>query len=519
MRIFPAIDLKEGKAVRLLQGRMEDVTVYGDNPLEIALGFKEQGAEYLHVVDLDGAFAGKPVNDEIIHQLIKSSGLKVQVGGGIRTLERIEELLSYGVERVVLGTVAVRNPQLVAEAVQRYGEAIVVGIDAKDGWVAVQGWAEKTEIRALELALKMKEMGVKHLVFTDIARDGMLQGANIESTAQLARESGLNVVASGGIATLEDIIQLQKVADEGVPIYGAIIGKALYTGAFTLAQALEIAKGDPNKAQAEKETNGENQTNGDNNTKEVKRIIPCLDVHEGRVVKGVNFVNIKDAGDPVELAALYDREGADELVLLDISASAEGRGTMVDVVKKVAPQISIPLIIGGGLRTIEDIQKVLEAGADKVSLNTSAVQNPQLIQESAKTFGSERIIAAIDARQKEPGSWEVYISGGKKATGKDVIAWAKEVEALGAGEILLTSMDRDGTKSGYDLELTRAVSRSVSIPVIASGGVGNLEHLADGLKIGEASAVLAASIFHYGEYSIAEAKDYLEKQGIAVNRR
>lgn len=192
---------------------------------------------------------------------------------------------------------------------------------------------------------------------------------------------------------------------------------------------------------------------------------------------------------------------------------------MVDVVKKVAPQISIPLIIGGGLRTIEDIQKVLEAGADKVSLNTSAVQNPQLIQESAKTFGSERIIAAIDARQKEPGSWEVYISGGKKATGKDVIAWAKEVEALGAGEILLTSMDRDGTKNGYDLELTRAVSRSVSIPVIASGGVGNLEHLADGLKIGEASAVLAASIFHYGEYSIAEAKDYLEKQGIAVNRR
>lgn len=498
MRIFPAIDLKEGKAVRLLQGRMEDATIYGDNPLEIALGFKEQGAEYLHVVDLDGAFAGEPVNDEIIRQLIRSSGLKVQVGGGIRTLERIEELLTYGVERVILGTVAVREPQLVEEAVRKFGEAIVVGIDAKDGLVAVQGWAEKTEVQALELALQMKEMGVRHLVFTDIARDGMLQGANIESTAQLARDSGLNVVASGGIAGLEDLVQLQKLAKQGVPIWGAIIGKALYTDAFTLSQALAVAE------------------RGSKETKEVKRIIPCLDVHEGRVVKGTNFVNLRDAGDPVELAALYDREGADELILLDISASSEGRETMVDVVNRVAKEISIPLIIGGGLRTIEDIQRVLEAGADKVSLNTSAVQNPQLIKESAEKFGRERIIVAIDARQKNPGSWEVYISGGKKATGKDVIEWAQEVEALGAGEILLTSMDRDGTKNGYDLELTRAVSRSVSIPVIASGGVGNLAHLADGLKLGEAGAVLAASIFHYGEYSIAEAKDYLEKQGIPV---
>ncbi len=512
MHIFPAIDLKEGKAVRLLQGRMEDATIYGDNPLEIARGFKEQGAEYLHVVDLDGAFAGEPVNDEIIRQLIRSSGLKVQVGGGIRTLERIQELLTYGVERVILGTVAVREPQLVAEAVRRFGEAIVVGIDAKDGLVAVQGWAEKTEVRALELALQMKEMGVRHLVFTDIARDGMLQGANIESTAQLARDSELNVVASGGVASLEDIIQLQKVAAEGVPIYGAIIGKALYTGAFTLAQALEVANGDTNNAKEENETKGKNKAKG------VKRIIPCLDVHEGRVVKGTNFVNLRDAGDPVELAALYDGEGADELVLLDISASVEGRETMVDVVSRVAKEISIPLIIGGGMRTIEDIRRVLQAGADKVSLNTSAVQNPQLIRESAEAFGSQSIIVAIDARQSDGGGWEVYISGGKKATGKDVIEWAQEVEALGAGEILLTSMDRDGTKNGYDLELTRAVSRSVSIPVIASGGVGNLEHLADGLKIGGASAVLAASIFHYGEYSIAEAKDYLEKQGIAVHR-
>lgn len=247
-----------------------------------------------------------------------------------------------------------------------------------------------------------------------------------------------------------------------------------------------------------------------------KRIIPCLDVHEGRVVKGTNFVNLRDAGDPVELAALYDREGADELVFLDISASAEGRETMVDVVRRTAEEVFIPFTIGGGLRSIDDIRRVLRAGADKVSLNTSAVQNPRLIQEGAYAFGSQCMVVAIDARSTEPGRWEVYIHGGRTATGKDVLEWATEVEDLGAGEILLTSMDRDGTKEGYDLELTRAVSRAVSLPVIASGGVGNLEHLAQGLSEGEADAALAASIFHYREYSIAEAKRYLEERKIPV---
>lgn len=249
-----------------------------------------------------------------------------------------------------------------------------------------------------------------------------------------------------------------------------------------------------------------------------KRIIPCLDVHEGRVVKGTNFVQLRDAGDPVELAALYDQEGADELIFLDISASAEGRETMVDVVRRTAEQVFIPFTIGGGLRTIEDIRRMLRAGADKVSLNTSAVQNPKLIQEGAYAFGSQCIVVAIDARSVAPGRWEVYIHGGRTATGKDVLEWASELEALGAGEILLTSMDRDGTKAGYDLELTRAVSRAVSLPVIASGGVGNLEHLAEGLSLGEADAVLAASIFHYREYSINEAKRYLEERGIPVRK-
>lgn len=247
-----------------------------------------------------------------------------------------------------------------------------------------------------------------------------------------------------------------------------------------------------------------------------KRIIPCLDVHDGRVVKGTNFVQLRDAGDPVELAALYDREGADELIFLDITASSDNRETMVEVVRRTAEQVFIPFTIGGGLRTSEDIRRMLRAGADKIALNTSAVQNPQLIQEGAHAFGSQCIVVAIDARSTGPGKWEVYIHGGRTATGKDVLAWAEEVEALGAGEILLTSMDRDGTKIGYELELTRAVSRAVSLPVIASGGVGTLEHLAEGLTAGEADAVLAASIFHYKEYSIAEAKRYLAQRGILV---
>lgn len=243
MLIFPAVDLKEGKVVRLLQGKMEAATVYADNPLEVARDFARQGAEYLHVVDLNGAFAGEPVNDRVIKEIIRAVPLKVQVGGGIRTLERIEELLELGVERVILGTVAVRNPELVAEAVRRYGERIVAGIDAKDGRVAVQGWAETTDISAAALALEMKKAGVRRVIYTDIARDGMLMGVNVESTAELARASGLAVIASGGIAGLDDLRRLQAQAKQGIGIEGAIVGKALYAGAFTLKEALTFMSG------------------------------------------------------------------------------------------------------------------------------------------------------------------------------------------------------------------------------------------------------------------------------------
>lgn len=246
-----------------------------------------------------------------------------------------------------------------------------------------------------------------------------------------------------------------------------------------------------------------------------KRIIPCLDVKAGRVVKGVKFVGLRDAGDPVEIARLYDREGADELCFLDITASHENREIILDVVGRTADEIFMPLTVGGGINKLEDIRKLLRAGADKVSINTGAVARPEFVREAAETFGSQCIVVAIDAKRAGNG-WEVFTHGGRKPTGIDAGNWAERMAGYGAGEILLTSMDRDGTKNGYDLELTKAISDRVSIPVIASGGVGNLEHIYQGLTTGGASAALAASIFHYREYTIAECKNYLGERGIVV---
>ncbi len=264
-----------------------------------------------------------------------------------------------------------------------------------------------------------------------------------------------------------------------------------------------------------------------------KRIIPCLDVKDGRVVKGVSFVNLRDAGDPVEVARVYDQEGADELCFLDITASHENRNTILDVVAKTAEQVFMPLTVGGGVRTLEDIRALLKAGSDKVGINTAAVGNPDFVRRAAERFGTQCIVVAIDAKRRQSSgeaagaeanprgpepSWEVFTHGGRRPTGLDAVAWARKMADLGAGEILLTSMDCDGTKDGFDLELTAAVSEAVSIPVIASGGAGTLDHLYDGLAIGKADAVLAASIFHYRTYTIHQAKQYLAGRGIAIRQ-
>ncbi len=246
------------------------------------------------------------------------------------------------------------------------------------------------------------------------------------------------------------------------------------------------------------------------------RVIPCLDVKDGRVVKGVNFVDLIDAGDPVEQARVYDREGADELTFLDITASHEGRDTLYDVVRRTAEQVFMPLTVGGGVRVVEDIRKLLLAGADKVSINTAAVDRPDLVREAAEKFGSQCIVVAIDAKQTGPDRWEVFTHGGRRPTGLDAVDWARRLTSLGAGEVLLTSMDRDGTRSGFDLPLTRAVADAVTVPVIASGGVGTLQHLVEGIRDGHASAVLAASIFHFGMFSIAETKASLAAANIPV---
>lgn len=250
-----------------------------------------------------------------------------------------------------------------------------------------------------------------------------------------------------------------------------------------------------------------------------KRIIPCLDVTNGRVVKGVNFVNLRDAGDPVEIAKRYDEQGADELTFLDITATSDNRDLILHIIEAVAAQVFIPLTVGGGVRAVEDVRRLLHAGADKVSINTAAVFNPQLVKDCSDRFGSQCIVVAIDAKQTIWGAapkWEIFTHGGRKSTGLDAVEWAKKMQELGAGEILLTSMDRDGAKIGFDLNLTRAIADAVSVPVIASGGVGNLQHLADGVKMGGADAVLAASIFHFGEYTVEQAKRFMQEQGIEV---
>lgn len=505
MIILPAIDLKDGKCVRLLKGDFATVHQVSEDPLKTAEEFRAAGAEWVHMVDLDGARDGVRKNGDIVQAVCEKSGLKVELGGGIRSMADLEAVFALGVSRGVIGSAAVTDPDFVAEAVKKYGDRVAVGIDTLDGKVKTAGWVEDSGLDYLEFAKKMEALGVRNIIFTDIATDGALSGPSLERLKALRETVSCRITASGGVSCLEDLIQL---AENGMD--GAIVGKAYYAGAVDLKKAISLLReGESAPAPcAPKEEAGQGTL--------AKRIIPCLDVKDGRVVKGVNFVSIKDAGDPVELAKFYSDQGADEVVFLDITATSDARRSVVDVIERTGEKVFVPLTVGGGIRSVEDFQEILRAGADKISVNSAAVKDPSLITRAAERFGSQCVVLAIDGRSRGDGTWEVVIAGGRTPTGLDVVEWAKRGQALGAGEILLTSMDADGTQAGFDLPMTKAVVDAVSIPVIASGGAGALEDFYEVFEKTGCDAALAASLFHYGTLTVPAVKDYLRARGIRV---
>ena len=432
---------------------------------------------------------------EIVH-LARASAVDVQFGGGVRSEDDAAELLSSGVARVVLGTAALEEPALAGRSARRWPGRVAVGLDyrAREDGVAeaqAQGWLAGSGRSVSELLELWGAEPLGAVVVTEVARDGTLEGPDVEALAALLHRTALPLVASGGVGATQDLYRLAHLQANGRRLAGRDRGQGAGRAPF--------------------------QRGGGTGRMRNVRLIPCLDVTQGRVVKGVRFVDLTDEGDPVELAARYDAEGADEVTFLDITASSDGRDTMVDVVARTAEQVFIPLTVGGGVRVADDARRLLRAGADKVAVNTAAVERPALVRDIADEFGGQCAVVAIDARARGEGAgWQVYTHGGRTPTGRDAVAWASACAANGAGEILLTSMDRDGTRDGFDLALTRAVVDAVDVPVVASGGVGRLQDLVDGALDGGADAVLAASIFHRREFTIGEAKAYMAERGVSV---
>jgi imidazole glycerol-phosphate synthase subunit HisF len=481
MLIIPAIDIIGGKCVRLEQGNYSKVKNYDCDPVEVAQGFKSQGIKFIHIIDLEGAKEGRSKNLKTIIDIANQTGLDIQTGGGIRTFEDAEKILKSGIKRVILGTSALSNPDLIKRLINEFGaDRVVVSLDSKDSVVMVKGWTEKSGLTLNEALQTLKDTGLEILIFTDISRDGMLQGIN-PTTIKKVLGKGFKVIVAGGVTNPEDIKQL-----ENLNVYGCVIGKALYEGKIKLTQ---------------------------NNL--AKRIIPCMDIKNGRVVKGTNFVNLKDAGDPVELAKYYSQSGADELVFLDIMATVEKRDTLYALVRRISENINIPFTVGGGIKNIEDIRTLLGNGADKVSIGSYAVENPNFVKQAANKFGSQCIVISVDPK-KINEKWEIFIKGGRENTNIDAIEFAKQMEQLGAGELLVNSLDRDGMKTGYDIALLKEITNSVNIPVIASSGAGSKEDFLKAFTETNVDAALAASLFHYGTIKIPELKQYLIKNNITI---
>lgn len=495
MLLLPAIDLKDNQCVRLTQGDYSQQTVYSDDPLKMALEWERQGAKYLHLVDLDGARGDFAVNRDTIEKITRGISIPVQVGGGIRTAERARELLSLGVARVILGTAAIENRNLIVELLAEFGsDRIVVGVDAKDGYVAVHGWEVISNVGSLEFCKELESIGLEIIVYTDISKDGMLEGPNFEIYQTLQKQTGLKIIASGGVSELSDIV---KLAETGM--YGCIIGKALYNQQIDLAQALE-------------KINPLDEVD----LTDYVRIIPCMDVRNGRVVKGKQFVDIRDIDSPEILAEFYNKSGADELVFYDITASIEGRAPAREFIRKVAEKVDIPFTVGGGVANLNDFADLLVLGADKISINSAALKNPELITAASVEYGSGTVVVAIDVKRKENGTWNIYAKGGQEDTGVDAIEWVRKAVELGAGEIVVNSIDGDGMRAGYDIELLKEITSAVNVPIIASGGAGKLEHFYEAVAEAKVGGLLAASVFHSGEIQIKDLKEYLKSKGVKV---
>ena len=501
MQLIPAIDILDGKVVRLKQGDYDRVTVWSEEPVKLALQYEQQGATRLHLVNLDGA---RNPHDQsaflaLVQELAARTSLQIQTGGGVRTLQDIQCLLDSGVSKVVVGTLLFSGTETVASSVQLFGSHRMVGaLDVRKGQIQVEAWVRNTGISVRQALQQAAGTGLEEVLMTGIESDGLRKGPHLALYRTALRHSrGLRLIASGGVSSLEDLSRLQRLG-----CHAAVVGRALLSAEVSLAEwspSSDDASQDGEKRGADLAV----------------RIIPCLDVDRGRVVKGTSFRNLRDAGDPVELARRYCAEGADELVFLDITATSDRRETACELAREVARAVNIPFTVGGGVRSVRDGRALLDAGADKVSMNTAALARPGLLSEMAELLGRANTVCAIDVRRR-PGGWTALVEGGRRDTGRDALQWAEEAEQRGAGEILLTSFDRDGTSLGFDVELLHEVKRRVSIPVIASGGAGTLECFVEAVRVGHADALLAASVFHFGTYSIREVKQAIKEASIGV---
>lgn len=498
--LWPAIDLINGTCVRLTQGDYNQVTTYASDPVELAKQFEKQGANGIHIVDLDAAKVGTPVNQAVITRIVQAVNIPVEIGGGIRSMDIAETYLNTGIKRVIIGTAAIEQPELVTDLIQRFGpDSVVISLDVKAGKIAVRGWLESSALSLDQVLSDMVNRGVRNIIITDIEKDGTLSGISTNLVQRLVKqfsEIGLAIYMAGGVTSSADV-QVAKLAGAR----GVIIGKALYEGTINLKS---LGNGHGRSVQTKRMYSGL-----------TKRIIPCMDIADGKVVKGTHFTELKDAGDPVELAKLYSEQGADELVFLDIMATVENRGTLYELVKAVASNVTIPFTVGGGVKTIDDIRQLLAAGADKVSIGSAAVSNSEFVREAANQFGSQCIVISVDAK-RTGRSWNIFIKGGRDNTNIDAIEFVKNMEQLGVGELLVNSLDRDGTKQGYDLELLKAIKAAVSMPVIASSGVGTADHFLEAFRDANVDAALAASVFHYKELTIPQVKSYLHTNGVII---